>query len=29
MGSGAVHSLMGGDHIRGAVVDRMTKIQEL
>ncbi len=29
MGSGAVHSLMGGDHIRGVVVGEMTKIQEL
>lgn len=27
MGSGAVHSLMGGDHIRGAVVGEMTKEQ--
>jgi fatty acid/phospholipid biosynthesis enzyme len=27
MGSGAVHSLMGGDHIRGVVVGEMTKEQ--
>ncbi|AWO74949.1 hypothetical protein C1N76_10900 [Geobacillus thermoleovorans] len=28
MGSGLIHSLMGGDHIRSMVVGEMTKIQE-
>jgi fatty acid/phospholipid biosynthesis enzyme len=27
MGSGLIHSLMGGDHIRGVVVGEMTKEQ--